>query len=172
MTRRSCRFRSPRRRNADHPLPILHLAEGIQSGDRLARNSVPEQTGRILGPATESAVRDLVARAPEPVVFRPEPRILPQERAVDGEGAAQTLARVVNTDFAAGNYATTAELLRNLLTVPLSGALERRVRFYLGQALYFDGRRQPAFVEFLLASDGELYTEVAPWIDGILLPRG
>ncbi|MDA3949084.1 MAG: hypothetical protein PF508_07635 [Spirochaeta sp.] len=162
----------PRATKRRAPLPILHLAEGIQSGDRLARNSVPEQAGRILDPATEAAVRALLERAPEPAVFRPEPRVLPEERAADGAGAAYTLAQVVNTEFAAGNYARTADLLRNLLTLPLSGTLERRTRFYLGQALYFDGRRQPAFVEFLLAADGELYTEVAPWIDGILLPRG
>jgi hypothetical protein len=78
----------------------------------------------------------------------------------------------VTTDFAAGNYATAAGLLENLLTLPLSSAMENRVRFYLGQALYFDGRREPAFVEFLLARDGELYSQVKPWIDGILLPRG
>jgi len=162
----------PRATKRAAPLPILQLARGIQSGDRLARNTVPERSGRILGPDTEGAIRYLLALSPEPQVFRPNPVILPEEREVTGDGAERTLAQVVSTDFAAGNYATTAGLLENLLTLPLSSTMEDRVRFYLGQALYFDGRREPAFVEFLLARDGELYSQVKPWIDGILLPRG
>ncbi|MFW6229060.1 MAG: hypothetical protein ACOC2V_06335 [Alkalispirochaeta sp.] len=154
------------------PLPILQIARGIQSGDRLARNTVPERSGRILDPETEGAIRYLLSRTPEPRVFRPEPVILPEEREVTGDGAGRTLAQLVSTDFADGNYATAADLLENLLTLPLSSTMEDRVRFYLGQALYFDGRREPAFVEFLLARNGELYQQVKPWIDGILLPRG
>lgn len=154
------------------PLPILQLARGIQTGDRLARNSVPESTGRILSPRTEESIRTLLERAPEPQVFTPHPVILPTERTQEGEGVQRTLSQVIATEFTDGNYDKTATLLRNLLLMPINPALERRIRFYLGQSLYFDGRREPAFVEFLLAAEGDLYLEVQPWLDGILLPRG
>lgn len=162
----------PRATKRRAPLPILQLAQGIQSGDRLARNTVPESSGRILGPATEEAIRFLVERAPEPQVFRPQPVILPQERVVEGDGVQRTLAQVISTEFSAGNFNKTAALLENILALPLNPSLERRIRFYLGQSLFFDGRREPAFVEFLMAAEGELYVEAQPWIDGILLPRG
>jgi hypothetical protein len=77
----------PRATKRAAPLPILQLARGIQSGDRLARNTVPERSGRILGPDTEGAIRYLLSLSPEPQVFRPEPVILPEEREVTGDGA-------------------------------------------------------------------------------------
>jgi hypothetical protein len=58
--------------------------------------------------------------------------------------------------------------MRNLLMLPIGTELEQRVRFYLGQALYFDGRREPAFMEFVIAADGDLYSSAKPWMDGIL----
>jgi hypothetical protein len=162
----------PRATKRRAPLPVLQLARDIRTGERLARNPVPPPAeGRMSGP-TESAVSYLLSRAPEPRTFRPDPVILPEERTTEGEGAARTLAQVVQTDFSQGRYASAADMLRNLLTLPLSENMERRTRFYLGQALFFDGRREPAFMEFVLASEGELYSQTRPWIDGILLPRG
>ncbi len=166
------RIQFPQATKRRAPLPILQLARDIRTGERLARNPVPQQSqGRMSGPA-ETAVSYLLSRAPEPRVFQPQPVILPEERIDDGEGAARTLAQIVQTDFSEGRYATAADMLRNLLTLPLSAPLERRARFYLGQALFFDGRREPAFMEFVLASEGELFSNTRPWIDGILLPRG
>ncbi len=153
------------------PLPILQIARDIRTGERLALNPVPRRSDAPLKGETETAVRYLLSRAPEPTRFSPEPVILPEERARRAEGAERTLNQIVATDFSDGHYARAADLLRNLLTLPLSEPLERRVRFYLGQSLYFDGRMEPAFVEFLLASKGDLYTRAKPWMDGILLPR-
>ena len=168
----SLRIPIPRATERRAPLPLLHLVQAIQSGERLARNTVPKSSGRILGPATEEAIRYLVDRAPKPQVFRPQPVILPEERVIGGTGIARTFSHLISTEFSAGNFAKTAEYLENILTLPLNPSLERRMRFYLGQSLYFDGRIEPAFVEFLMAAEGELYVKAQPWIDGILLPRG
>ncbi len=161
--------RSPKRRA---PLPMLHLVRDIRTGERLARNPTPERSEVRMSQSAESAVAYFLARAPEPVPFRPEPVVLPEERSGDGEGVARTLSEVVRTDFAQERYAVATDHLRRILTLPLSDTLERRTRFYLGQALYFDGRHEPAFMEFLLASEGELYSQTKPWLNGILLPWG
>jgi hypothetical protein len=151
------------------PLPILQLTSGLQSGERLATPDIPRSaTAGLLPPGAERAVNELLADTPERSVFAPEPVILPEERAGAGEGVQQTLARIVNGEFAGGDYARAVDLMRNLLMLPISTDLEERVRFYLGQALYFDGRREPAFMEFVIAADGDLYGQVKPWMDGIL----
>ena len=155
------------------PLPILQLASGIQSGERLVRADIPGGGARPVPPATQSAIETLLARAPERAVFDPEPVILPREQRAEGEGVAITLAQIVTGEFSAGAYRSSIELLESLLNLPLSEQMEARVRFYLGQALFLDGRHEPAFLEFLLASgEPELYTAVRPWMEGILSGTG
>lgn len=153
------------------PLPILQLATGIQSGERLALPDIPGGGAQPVRAETRTAVDRFLARAPAPEPFAPEPRILPEERSAAGEGVAVTLSRIVTDEFAGGAYREAADLLETLLDLPVGDATERRIRFYRGQALYFDGRIEPAFMEFLLAAEGDLYPEVRPWMDGILTGR-
>lgn len=151
------------------PLPILQLTSGLQSGERLATPDIPRSaTAGLLPPSAERAVTEFLNDTQERADFSPEPVILAEERAGDGEGAQKTLARIVTGEFAAGDYDAAVELMRNLLMLPIGTDLEERIRFYLGQALYFDGRREPAFMEFVIAADGVLYSQVKPWMDGIL----
>jgi hypothetical protein len=159
----------PRATKRPAPLPILQLISGLQSGERLATPDIPRSaTAGLLPPSAERAVRQLLAHTPERPRFAPEPVILPEERAGTGEGVQQTLAGIVNGEFAGGDYARAVDLMRILLMLPIGTELEQRVRFYLGQALYFDGRREPAIMEFVIAADGDLYSSAKPWMDGIL----
>lgn len=154
------------------PLPVLELSGGIHGDQVVLAREVPHGgQPQAVRPVTDRAITRLLQRTPAIEPFAPQPVVLPPERADDGEGAERTLAQVIRDHFVPGEYATSINLLRNLLKFPLNAEFERRVRFYLAQALFFDGRREPAFVEFLLASEGSLYQETRPWIDGILQPR-
>lgn len=155
------------------PLPILRITSGIQSGDPLPTSDVPRAGGaRPVASSTQAAIDELLARTPEPEPFDPQPQILPRERSGEGAGVAQTLYRVIAGEFADENYSRAAELLETILEVPMSDELEHRIRFYLGQSLYFAESREQAFMQFLMASQNEeLYTETRPWIDGLLSGR-
>ncbi|MFW5827880.1 MAG: hypothetical protein ACOCU4_07300 [Alkalispirochaeta sp.] len=152
------------------PLPILRITSGIQSGAVLSTPDVPRPgTVRPLAPSTESAIAELLSRTPPAEEFVPEPRILPLERSGEGTGVAQTLSRVITGEFSDQDYERAAELLQTILQISMSAEQERRIRFYLGQALYFEDQTERAFMQFLMASESEeLYTETRPWIDGIL----
>lgn len=163
----------PRQTKRPAPLPILQIASGIRDNGTLARGATSSiRSPLTFGDEAERVVTAFIADAPAPRTFSPEPVILPEQRAVTGEGASRTLAQIVTTYFAEARYADATSLLRNLLDLPLSDPMDQLVRFYLGQALYFDGQTEAAFMELLIAAEGELYATVRPWIDGILLPRG
>ncbi|SIP89259.1 hypothetical protein SAMN05920897_101163 [Alkalispirochaeta americana] len=165
------RLTSPPKRPA--PLPMLELSsEAVPGSHRLIVRDIPYQgQPQELHPETRRSLARLLEDAPRDQLFNPIPRILPQERDSATEGTERTVAQVITGHFEKGDYARTTELLRNILELPLSQDLEHRVRFYLGQALYFDGRREPAFAEFLLAARGPLSQEVRPWTEGILQRR-
>ena len=159
----------PRATKRRAPLPMLSINTGIQDGERLATSSVPRnRSSGPLGADTEMAIRSFVSRAPASSRFSPEPVILPQERVDDQTGVPLTLGRIVTGEFADGSYLQAANLLGTLLELPMSPETERRVRFYRGQALFFDGRHESAFMEFLLAGEDEMYAPTRPWIEGIL----
>lgn len=156
---------SPTRRA---PLPILQPSAAV-AGIRPSREVIPfGGEAQAVRPPVERAIERLLASAPATPPFEPAPIILPEERTVRGEGAARTLAQIVEDSFIPRNYEETVELLNSLLLLPLSPDFSRRVRFYLAQALFFSGERERAFMEFLVASRGSLYEASRPWIDGIL----
>jgi hypothetical protein len=152
------------------PLPILRITSSIESGDRLPTPDVPRPgTARPVASTTQDAIDELLRHAPERAPFDPEPRVLPRERSGEGTGVAQTLSRIISGEFADEDYGRAAELMETILDIPMSTELEQRIRFYLGQALYFEDERERAFMQFLMASESEeLYTETRPWIDGLL----
>ncbi len=151
------------------PLPFLQLATGLRPGGTIVPGATSASVAaRPVSLATEEAIASLLAYAPPRESFSPEPVVLPAERAGDQQGAARTLAQVVMQDFAEGKYVDSVDLLQNVLRLPLNEDVEMRVRFYLGQALYFSGETEAAFLEFLLVSRSGMYEEGIPWINGIL----
>lgn len=159
----------PRVTKRPAPLPMLQFASGITGSQSPAMRELPRGVrAQPVSSETRRAIDGLLAHAPETRRFSPDPDILPEDRAPDLEGAHATLAQVLDHEFSTGNYGRTVTLLENLLELPLSLEMEQRVRYYLGQALYFDGRRESAFLEFLSASGGDLYVRSRVWIDGIL----
>ncbi|TVR67451.1 MAG: hypothetical protein EA427_13770 [Spirochaetaceae bacterium] len=166
---REDRVTLPRRTARPAPLPILEISGAIQDSKSMVARTVPHGgQAQPVRPATARSIESLLRGAPRTPSFTPEPLILPPERSGEGQGAARTLAQVLNTYFIVEDFSTTVDLLHNLLELPLSRDFERRVRFYLGQALWFEGHHQQAFMEFLFASEGALYSETRPWIAGIL----
>ena len=158
------------RRLRPAPLPVLRVTTSAGDAGWLARNPGPSPPSP-LQPATRGAVTELLARTPADDSGRPsplEPVVLPQHRVVDGRGAFRTLTEIVTTEFARGDWAPAVKRLQDLMRTPLDDTLEREARFYLGQALYFGDQIQRAFMEFLLAGNGELYAESRIWIDAIL----
>lgn len=159
----------PRLTKRPAPLPMLQFAGGISGAQSPAMSELPRGVrAQPVSSETRRAIDGLLARAPGRSEFAPSPEILPEDRSPDAEGAEATLAQILEHEFSEGNYEQTVSLLESLLEFPLNPALERRVRYYLGQALFFDGRRESAFLEFLSASEGDMYVRSRLWIDGIL----
>ncbi len=162
---------SPTSQRRRAPLPIIQPS-AMTAAIRPSTEIIPFQgVAQPVSPVTEQAIRNLMQQSYEIASFRPTATILPEERTVRGVGAARTLAQIIDDTFLSRQFQEAESLLGNLLELPLSPDFARRVRFYRGQALYFSGYSERAFLELLLASQGNLYEHTRPWIDGILRER-
>lgn len=162
---------SPAAQTRRAPLPIIQPS-AMTAAIRPSTEVIPHQgVAQPVSPVTEQAIRNLMRQTREAERFTPTATILPEERTVRGVGAARTLAQIIDDTFLTRRYEEAETLLANLLELPLSPEFARRVRFYRGQALYFTGNEERAFLELLSASQGNLYEHTRPWIDGILQNR-
>lgn len=153
----------------DPPLPLLQprrdMLEG--RGEPLPRALPPAQP-RPLNPAAAAALSGLMELLPPVGVTPLRPVVLEADRAAADKGVAFTLKSIVDGPFTRGAWAETREQLNNLLTLPLPADVESRARFYLGQALFYEGRSERAVLEFVLARRHHS-AEATPWIHASLL---
>lgn len=153
------------------PLPELLVIPELDTGAPGVAPFPELASPRPLPPELRPVYDSLRRQAVEPPpADPPPPRILRQERMRSDEyakGREATLARTVTARFARSEWPEAEEELRNLYLVLELPAARARALFYLGQALYFQGRTREAFMSFLLA-EPELYEEVQPWLDAIL----
>lgn len=156
----------PRRR----PLPFLMIDETLREGRSLARSPLRLTAARQeLSEETASAVEAALGPLRSPAdQAPPKSVILPEERLTDAKGPRFTLKTIAEGPFAAGRWQEAARLLENMLTISLPEDVEARVHFYLGQARYFSGDTQRAFLEFVLARE-VYFLETKPWIDRVIL---
>ena len=153
---------------ADRTRPLPLLTRGAFGLDPAGSDlPAPQDAGPVLAPDVESAIVRLLGTAPAGRKSL-QPVILPlDERAPETAGFDRALYTVLQTEFQARNWDGAVTQLENLLLQPLDAALQARVYYYLGQALYFRGDRNDSVVSFILARD-QLFRETAPWLDAIL----
>ncbi len=159
-------------RNRLVPLPILSLQEispeisGLQ--ENFARNKVE------LTPALMARIKALQINLIEGRGAARTAELLPSDKLVlDGRfampvsGESRLLLEILEKHFTRGDFKESIKMLKSLLTLPLSAPAIAKGRFYLGQALYLDGKYKEAIPEFLIAQD-QLEDLVDPWINSSL----
>ena len=156
----------------DRPLPLLHPVRGMLegTGEALPR-ALPATPARALTPAAATALTGLMDLRPAAGVPAQRPVVLDAERTAVDKGVAFTLKSIVDGPFTQGTWGESREQLGNLLTLPLPAEVESRARFYLGQALFYEGRYERAVLEFVLARR-HYVAEATPWIHASLARMG
>jgi hypothetical protein len=96
-----------------------------------------------------------------------EPDVFMEDLETLNSGEQAQLGIIIQGSFSSMNWEKAAEELRHFLSLPRSGPLAARSRFYLGQACYFLEMPREALLEFLAAQP--LYpNESQPWIETVL----
>ena len=150
------------------PLPLHLLTASIEDGSRLPLSDYIRVPGyRDLGTPANKAVGGLLSGLPSAEPAEPELTILQEDRgSVVSGGEEYTLKSILNREFSEKRWIETESLLKKFLSVHRSEPIERRARYYLGQALFFQEKYREALLEFVLLRE-ELYSQVDPWLDVI-----
>jgi len=132
------------------PLPSLQLPVSVETGRDVEAGGLPEVPAeRDVSPATALAIAELLRAA------GPASRQILKVQVLDAlpDGADAALRSVAAGALAGGDWAGAEKQLNGYLDLPRTPPLRARARFYLGQALWFQGRPREAFFEFLLCED-------------------
>lgn len=136
------------------PLPYLQLERRFTGPQRIEN----------LDPRTQAAVSRLLSSAPPAAATQTSVVILPEEKNGPKPSESASLQKIVMEQLLAGDYQGAESKLQGFLNLRRSPYTEARVRFYLGQAYYFQGLYEEALLEFVLAQ-GQLYAPVKPWLE-------
>ena len=144
------------------PLPAMTL-----------RNAMPDSfflsgaTRRIpLGETAASMLQNIQIPAKETLTLK-SPRVFAVDMQAPSSGEESALFQIINDFFEKRNWEGARVGLKHYLSLPRSGDVEARARFYLGQTLYFTENYREALFEFL--SIRSIHTvEANIWIDAIL----
>jgi hypothetical protein len=136
------------------PLPYLQLAHRITGPQR------QEQ----LDDQTKEAIARLLSAAPPAAASQTTLTILPEEKSGVEPSESVGLQKIVTELLQTGDYQGAEARLQGFLNLRRSAYTEARVRFYLGQAYYFQGLYEEALLEFVLSQD-QLYAPVQPWLE-------
>jgi hypothetical protein len=143
------------------PLPYLMLSQTIDSGELLKAGPLaPTPDARPLSEETTAALERLLA-AKEPRKFGDKAVVWFSPR--DGGELEDLLA----DSFEEQKWENGLSIIGSYMQTRRSADEQSRARFYKGQCLYFLGRYEEAFMEFIFAQDAS-YTQVQPWLDDII----
>lgn len=146
------------------PLPLFVLGSEIESGTSLSAIFTPPPKKQELSTDTTFAVTRLEnflgITKPEP----PEPVILEIDTVEAFTGEEFTLQSILKGPFREREWEEVEDLMKRFLSINHSDLVEARAHFYLGQALYFQGKYKHSFMEFLLA-ENKYYVDVQPFRD-------
>jgi hypothetical protein len=157
---------APAATTRSRPLPLLSLGKTIYSGEDVP--PAQEMPPRVeLAPATVEAVTALVSSLPREKSAPAAVTVLDIDRGVTGGGEESILQSIVAEALETGDKAAAEDRLRSFLSIRRGAELDARARFYLGQALYLQGRKSEALAELLFARD-VYYAEARPWVDRCL----
>ena len=150
------------------PLPYFLLSTEVGTGKNLETKAVPGiPPERPVSAETSKATAALLAKTQALKAAERKPEILDIDKALGGSKEEYTLKTILDGPFVRKDWKETEKLLKNFLSLHLSEDIKVRAHFYMGEALYYQGRVQDSFMEFLLAS-GRHYAETRPWLDSLL----
>jgi hypothetical protein len=144
------------------PLPLIALNAVVPGAGGLSEIPVPV-------PLSTPVAKALADIKPAPAAPAPEksPQAFSQDTQSVSGGEAYTLGAIVGDPFAKRDWDRAREELLRFLSLPRSGGIEARARFYLGQVYYFSGRPREALFEFLSAQYA-YPAEAGDWIQASL----
>jgi hypothetical protein len=150
------------------PLPYYILESKISANESLrppVSSYIPAR--RLLSPAAEKAVANLLARADPAQQVSPRPVVLEQDKTRGVSHEDYTLGTILKGPFAEEDWQESEKLLTHFVSMHITGEVRGRARFYKGQALFFQKKYKESFMEFLLS--GEAYYEQAQsWLSETL----
>jgi hypothetical protein len=144
------------------PLPLIALNAVVPGAGGLSEIPVPV-------PLSTPVAKALADIKPAPAASAPEksPQTFSQDRQTLSGGEAYTLGIIVKDVFLKRDWENAREELLRFLSLPRSGGIEARARFYLGQVYYFTGQPREALFEFL-AVQTAYPAEANDWIQASL----
>lgn len=146
------------------PLPLLNIQLDIESGSKLPDPGLPSATVD-LDPETTLALADLnLGKSVTPSVWR-QPTILPVDRT--GQALETSWVREL---IEAGDWEGLKERAEQQLKESFDSEIRSRLHFYSGEAHYFTGELENAFMEFL-SSRKAYYSESNSWMVSIFEQR-
>jgi hypothetical protein len=148
------------------PLPFYNISQSIMEGSSLTASPFLTVRPVSLREATVAAVENLVSLYVPPKRQAAEPAMLPEERGDSISGERQYLREIVSRSILQKNWKEGELALKRFLSVRRSAEIESSARFYLGQVLYFQGKKNEACLEFLLVKGHD--AERMAWLDRIL----
>jgi hypothetical protein len=155
-----------RRKERASPLPLLVLDRTVYSGGSISP-AIVVPAEETVARQTEESIDAIVQRQAEepfaPLVLQ----VLAIDKASVGGSDQYILHEIVTDLLERGKIVEAAGELEGFLRVRRAPDIEARAHFYLGQALYLQGRYSEALFEFLEARD-LYYAQAEPWVDSCL----
>jgi len=144
------------------PLPVMTL-----------RNTMPESffiteiPGQMpLSKESSVILRDTHMPSKAPLNLK-RPRVFAVDLVAPTGGEESALFEIIMEHFTKFQWDTARVSLQHYLSQPRSAEIESRARFYLGQALYYNGSYREALMEFLTFRSLNV-AEANKWIDAVL----
>jgi hypothetical protein len=144
------------------PLPVMTLRNTMPEG--LFLTEIPGQMP--LSKETSGILRDAKMPSKAPLNLK-RPRVFAVDLIAPTGGEESALFEIVMENFVKFEWDTARINLQHYLSQPRSSEIESRARFYLGQAMYYNGFYREALMEFLSFRSFNL-GEANKWIDAVL----
>jgi hypothetical protein len=148
--------RGSARQVQDQNLPLLFLSASSLSA------SIPESTESISSD-TGTAIRNLLRPFPVSESRNLNPEVITLDKP-QNQSQYATLQSVVTTDFQNNDWENTVSKLSDFRTLALVPEIDFLSRFYIAQALYFNGEVEASYLEFILIQDINPNV-IDPWVD-------
>ena len=149
------------------PLPSVLLDRNLETGNRISSSSREFFPFRKTSAETDMIIKSITEK--EIKEKEMEQELLNKEDFYNYKEDLQ-LSVLINRYFFIKDWENLEIKLRDYIRSSRSKSLVKRASFYLGQAYYFTGNYEKAFMEFLTSSES-YYPESKKWMDNILLSK-
>jgi hypothetical protein len=148
-----------------NPLPLLNIELDIERGKRLPEMGIPDVPVE-LSRETKQALAELnLGKSVHPSVWR-QPRLLSIERTGSAPPETSWVIELIET----GDWESLLRRSEEQIKTSFDPEVQSRLHFYKGQAHYFLGNLEFAFMDFLIARS-VYYGESNAWMLSIFEQR-